>query len=280
MKRYDDAARHYEEAIELDRKMRALGWLPRTQCDYARMLLQRDAPGDREQALVLLAEALETSRRLGLKGWLEMALELKLQAQGVDSSDTKSSIDLVMASIGAKRPDLARHAATDGTVTLMFSDMVNFTGMTERLGDHKAHAIVGAHNALVREQCAAHQGSEIELQGDGFLLAFASSQHGLRCAVAIQRSFAAYNLEHSEEPIHVRIGVHTGEAIKDADKFFGLNVILTARIAAQAAGEQILVSSTVKALTDRDPDVRFDEGRELELKGLAGTHRVFGVGWE
>ncbi len=78
----------------------------------------------------------------------------------------------------------------------------------------------------------------------------------------------------------MRIGVHTGEAIKDADKFFGLNVILTARIAAQAAGERILVSSALKALTERDPDVRFDEGRELELKGLAGTHCVFGVGWE
>jgi class 3 adenylate cyclase len=280
MQRYDDAARHFEEAIEVDRQMRALGWLPRTQCDYARMLVERDAPGDREKALELLGEALETSQELGLTAWLDMALELKLQVQGVDSSDTKSSISLVMASVDAKRPDLSPHAATDGTVTLMFSDMVNFTAMTERLGDRKAHEIVGAHNALVREQCASHGGSEIELQGDGFLLAFPTAQQGLRCAIQIQRGFAAYNWEHSEEPIHVRIGLHTGAAIKDADRFFGLSVILAARIAALAKGEQILVSSTVKALTDRDPDVRFDEGREVELKGLAGTYRVLGVGWE
>jgi class 3 adenylate cyclase len=278
MRRDDDAERHFEEAIEVDRRMRADGWLPRTQCDFARMLLERDAPRDREKALVLLAESLETSRRLGLKGWLDMALELKLQLQGVDSSDTKSSILLVMASVNARRPDLATHAATDGIVTLMFSDIVNFTTMTERLGDRRSHEIVAAHNAIVREQCAAHGGSEIELQGDGFLLAFPSAQQGLRCAIAIQRGFAAYNSEN-DEPIQVRIGLHTGEAIKDADKFFGLAVILAARIADQAEGEQILVSSTVKGLMERDVDLRFDPGRDVTLKGISETQRLFAVSW-
>jgi class 3 adenylate cyclase len=279
MQRYDDGVRHFEEAIEVDREMRALGWLPRTQCDYARMLVERDGPGDREKALMLLAESLETSRKLGLKGWLDMGLELKLRVQGVDSSDTKSSIAVVMASVGAKQPDLSPHAATDGTVTLMFSDMVNFTAMTERLGDRKAHEVVRAHNAIVREQCTAHQGSEIELQGDGFLLAFPTAQQGLRCGIEIQRGFAAYNRKHAEEPIQVRIGLHTGEAIKDADKFFGLSVILAARIAAQAKGEEILVSSAVKTLTERDADLRFDPGRDVSLKGISDSQRLFTVSW-
>ena len=279
MKRYDDAARHFEDAIEVDRAMRAFGWLPRTQCDYARMLVERDGPGDREKALTLLAESLETSGRLGLKGWLDMGLELKLRVQGVDSSDTKSSIAMVMASVGVKQPDLSPHAATDGTVTLMFSDMVNFTAMTERLGDRKAHDVVGAHNSIVREQCAAHGGSEIELLGDGFLLAFPSPQQGLRCAIEIQRGFVTYNRKHTEEPIHVRIGLHTGEAIKDADKFFGLSVILAARIGAQAKGEEILVSQAVKALTERDADLRFDPGREVPLKGISDPQRLFTVSW-
>jgi class 3 adenylate cyclase len=61
----------------------------------------------------------------------------------------------------------------------------------------------------------------------------------------------------------VRIGLYTGEAIKEADDFYGKNVILAARTAGQAQGDEILVSSLLK-----------------ELKGLAGQHRVFEEGWE
>jgi adenylate cyclase len=67
--------------------------------------------------------------------------------------------------------------------------------------------------------------------------------------------------------------------IKEADDFFGKNVILAARIAAQAAGGEILVSSILKELVESGGDLRFDVGRELALKGFSGTHRVFAVAW-
>ncbi len=84
----------------------------------------------------------------------------------------------------------------------------------------------------------------------------------------------------------MRIGLHTGEAIKEADAqtgrddFYGKNVILAARIAGQAQGGEILVSSLLKELTESAGDIEFGEGREVELKGLAGQHRVFEVAWE
>jgi class 3 adenylate cyclase/tRNA A-37 threonylcarbamoyl transferase component Bud32 len=279
MHRWEDAVRHFEEAIEVDRQARARGWLPRTQCDYARVLMDRNQPGDQERALELLGEALETSQELGLKGWLDMCLELKLRAQGVDSGAVTASIDVVASSVGQRRPDLAPHTAPDGTVTLMFSDMEGFTEMTERLGDLAAREVIRAHNAIVREQLAAHGGYEVELQGDGFLLAFSSARRGLLCAITVQRAFAAYNEAHPDEPIRVRIGLHTGEALKDADKFFGKTVILAARIAAQAKGGEILVSSLLKELTQSVGDLRFGKGREVELKGISERQRLFPVEW-
>ena len=75
----------------------------------------------------------------------------------------------------------------------------------------------------------------------------------------------------------VFIGLHTGEAIKEGADFFGKSVILAARIASQALGGQILVSSLLRALVESSGEFGFDEGRELELKGLAGTHQVFEV---
>jgi class 3 adenylate cyclase len=280
MRRWDDAVRHFEEAIEVDEKMRARGWLPRTQCDYARMLLDRGAPADRQKALELLGEALETCQELGLKGWLDMCLELKLRAQGVESSSALASIDVVASSVGERRPDLAPHVAPDGTVTLMFSDMEGFTAMTERLGDLEAREVIRRHNAVVREQLSAHGGYEVELQGDGFLLAFSSARSALLCAIAIQRAFAAYSEAHPDEPIRVRIGLHTGEALKDADKFFGKTVILAARIASVARGGEILASSLLKELTESTGDLRFGAAREVDLKGLSERQRVHAVEWE
>jgi class 3 adenylate cyclase len=179
-----------------------------------------------------------------------------------------------------RQPDLRGFAAPDGRVTLMFSDMEGFTEMTERLGDREAHRVIRAHNAIVREQLRAHGGVELELQGDGFLLAFGDPVAALRCAIAIERTLAAYSAEHPEQPIRVRIGLHTGEAIKEAEGFFGKTVILAARIAAQARGGEILVSAVVKEATARAPDVRFGETREARLKGLASAYALHAVAWD
>ncbi len=80
--------------------------------------------------------------------------------------------------------------------------------------------------------------------------------------------------------LRIRIGLHTGETIKDADKFFGRSVVQAFRVADLAAGGEILVSALTRELVSSAGDLVFDAGREVELKGLSGTHRVFGVRWE
>jgi len=78
----------------------------------------------------------------------------------------------------------------------------------------------------------------------------------------------------------MRLGLlHTGEAIKEADRFFVKTVILAARIAAQARGGEILVSSPLRELVASAGKFAFGDGREVELKGLSGRHRVFGLAW-
>jgi class 3 adenylate cyclase len=105
--------------------------------------------------------------------------------------------------------------------------------------------------------------------GDGFMLAFGSARRALQCAADIQRAFAERN-ESAEEPIRVRIGLHTGEAIKEADDFYGKNVILAARIAGQAQGGEILVSSLLKELTESAGDIAFGEGAGGGAEGARG----------
>jgi class 3 adenylate cyclase len=221
---------------------------------------------------------------------VERALALKLELQGTDakSLDVQKSVFVVADAVETRRPDLGSHAAPDGTVTLLFSDMVGFTAMTERLGDLRARDVIRHHNQVVREQLQAHGGYEVELQGDGFLLAFGSARQGLQCAIAIQRAFAEHARRggsgsgsgEGQEPVRVRIGAHTGEALKDADKFFGKTVILAARIADQAEAGEILVSSLVRDLTASAGDIAFGDEREVQLKGISASQRLVPIRWE
>ena len=109
------------------------------------------------------------------------------------------------------------------------------------------------------------------------MVAFQSAKKGLDCAIAIQRAFDGHNAADGEH-VKVRIGLHAGEAIKDGDDFYGKNVILASRVAGKAVGGEILVSSLVRALVESSVEPgTFGDAREVELKGLAGTHTVYAV---
>jgi len=279
MGHHDEAVSHFEDSLEILGRLRARYWIADTQRFLAEVLMARDASGDKARAIDLLNAAIDAARQSGMDYLLKRAIAAKLDIQGVDSATLEGTIHTVHARVQDVRPNLAEHAAPDGTVTIMFSDIVGFTAMTERLGDLRAREVVRGHNGIVREILAAHAGYEVELQGDGFLLAFGSARQALLCAIAIQKRFADRNAT-ADEPLQVRIGLHTGEALRDADKFFGRTVILAARIAGAANGGEILVSSLLKQLTESTGDVHFGAARQLELKGISGVQEAFGVQFE
>jgi pimeloyl-ACP methyl ester carboxylesterase/class 3 adenylate cyclase len=177
--------------------------------------------------------------------------------------------------VQAELPQLRSEAVSpDGTVTIMFSDIEGSTSLADRLGDKRFMDVLREHNAIIREHVQTHGGYEVKSEGDGFMVAFQSARRAIDCAAAIQHALAARN-ESAEEPVRVRMGLHSGEVIKEGEDFFGRNVILAARVAAQATGGEILVSSVLKSLVESAGDVLFDEPRSAELKGLSGTHLMY-----
>jgi class 3 adenylate cyclase/tetratricopeptide (TPR) repeat protein len=188
-------------------------------------------------------------------------------------------LDAMAEAAVAEPRELRAHSAPDGTVTLLFSDVEDSSPLFERLGDLRAQDIVRAHNEIIREQINLHKGFEVKSLGDGFMIAFSSARRALLCAIGIQRAFAAYCDEHTDQPIRVRIGLHVGETISESADFFGKAVILAARIAARARGGEILVSSTMRDLTETAGDLRFTEAGDTQLKGFPGTHRLYRVIW-
>ena len=190
---------------------------------------------------------------------------------------SQTAIDRILSWVEQEKPDLGRVSTPDGTVTVLFSDIEDSTRLTERLGDERWLEVLNVHNTIVRAQVGEHGGYEVKSQGDGFMVAFPSARRAVRCAIDIQRALAR-RAAGGELPLRVRIGINTGEAIHKQGDFYGKSVILAARIADQAHGGVILVSSLVRELTEAAGDLSFHEAGEVELKGLSGSHRLFRVG--
>ena len=108
------------------------------------------------------------------------------------------------------------------------------------------------------------------------MLAFSSARRAVSCAKSIQHRVARES-DGEAPPVRVRIGIHTGDALREADEFFGTTVHYAARVAGHALGGEILVSSVVRDLVAGSPDMIFLEGSEVELKGIEGLHRLYGV---
>jgi class 3 adenylate cyclase len=190
-----------------------------------------------------------------------------------------SSIQKIAALVDPADIDFQGRTSPEGAVTMLFTDIEGSTEMVERLGDAAWVEVLRAHNSLVRAILARFDGIEVKAQGDGFMLAFQSSRMALGCAIEIQRALEADAVENPEHAPRVRVGLHSGSAIQEESDFFGLNVILAARIADRARGGEILVSQQLREYAHADREVEFLEGQELTLKGLAGRHMVYPVVW-
>ena len=165
-----------------------------------------------------------------------------------------------------------------GFRAIMFTDLKDSTRMTTLYGDAKALHMLHVHNALTRNSLNAHRGREIKHTGDGIMASFASVPDAVACAIAIQSAFAAYNQEHRDAPLYLRIGLSAGEPIEDHGDLFGKVVQLAARLCAQAEPDRILIDQVVRDQWSDKPLPLSDLG-ELSLKGFDSPVRVYQINW-
>jgi class 3 adenylate cyclase/tetratricopeptide (TPR) repeat protein len=279
---HEAALAHHEAALAMHERMQAVPWVARTRYDLAGALVARGAEFDRERALGLLNDALDTANSIGMTKLVEDVLKAKLELQGVRAGDSiMASIDIVAAGISIERPDLRKHAASDGTVAVLFSDVEGYTTMNERLGDVRTQELLHAHDTLVRDAVAAHGGTVVKSAGDGYMIVFSDAKAAVACAVAVQRAHAQHDFGIDVDTIRVRIGSHVGEVIREGDDFFGRTVILAARVAAEAGGGEILVSDALVASVGdlAESNIAVGPPRGVELKGIRGTQTVHPIEW-
>jgi class 3 adenylate cyclase len=168
----------------------------------------------------------------------------------------------------------------DGTVTLMFSDVSDYSGITDRLGDLAANELLREYATVVREHTAALGGHVVKSHGDGLMIAFPSVVRALRCAVDVQQHLAKRNIETVGEPLHVHIGVHAGDVVREGDDYLGSAVIIASRLADAAEADEILVSLVGRELVAGTREFSFEPAREVTLKGITETRLAYPVAWQ
>ena len=165
-----------------------------------------------------------------------------------------------------------------GIRTVLFTDVVNSTTLTQSLGDEAALAIVGVHDTIVRDALSALGGREVKHTGDGIMASFVSAASAVRCAIQIQQELDKHAQLNSEHPLKVRVGAAAGEPVEKNNDLFGSTVQLAARLCAHAQPEQILVSSAIAELCI-GKGLSFEDLGEVTLKGFTSPVRAHAAGW-
>jgi class 3 adenylate cyclase len=163
-----------------------------------------------------------------------------------------------------------------GIRTVLFTDIVGSTELTQRLGDDAAMALLQVHDTIVRDALGASGGREVKHTGDGIMACFVSTVAAVRCATRIQRALAEHEHANGEVPVKVRIGAAAGEPVENHQDLFGSTVQLAARLCSHAEPEQSLVSNAVAELC-LGKGLTFRDLGEVSLKGFDRPIRVHAI---
>jgi class 3 adenylate cyclase len=168
----------------------------------------------------------------------------------------------------------------EGTVTLMFADVCDYSGLTDRLGDVAANEVLREYTRLVRSFIEKQGGHVVKSHGDGLMVAFPSVLRALRCAVDVQQALAKRNVNTIDEPLRAHLGIHAGEVVREGDDYLGRAVIVASRLADAAGPDEILVSSVARELAAGTREFTFESPRDVALKGVTEAGLAFPLAWQ
>jgi class 3 adenylate cyclase len=230
-----------------------------------------EAPYEGARARVLLAQAI---REQGDAETSTMELRAARSTfEKLGAVPDRSAVDELLASTTTAAGPVASER---GVKTFLFTDVVKSTDLVEAIGDEAWLDVVRWHDETLRSLFATHRGEEVDHAGDGFFVAFDDPAGALECAVSVQRRLAEHRRDHGYAP-SVRIGVHATAASRLGRAFRGKGVHEAARIAALAAGGEILASTETVGRAGRSFAV--SGPREVRLKGISTPVEVVAIDW-
>lgn len=153
--------------------------------------------------------------------------------------------------------------------SILFTDIVSSTEQAHKLGDTAWKSLLNRHDQMCRDTVAKCHGKHFKSTGDGILATFDGPGRGISCAQEVIEKGRAMGLE-------IRSGMHTGECELRGNEVSGVAVHLSARVAAQAQGGEVLVSRTFRDLVAGSRH-SFEPRGDFRLKGFDEEWALFSV---
>ncbi|MCE8539227.1 hypothetical protein KBY27_17355 [Ruegeria pomeroyi] len=148
-------------------------------------------------------------------------------------------------------------------MAILMADIVGYSRLMGADQSGTMDALRDLRGALFNPVVDQHRGNIIKNLGDGWLVGFPSVSDAVSCAIAIQTGLIGH------DTIRLRIGIHTGEVIFEADDAFGEGINVAARLEALAEPGQILISDTAMNSLDQKAAAQFHGGAAQKLKNIA-----------
>lgn len=190
---------------------------------------------------------------------------------GVELTGTLSDL---LAAVDNESGRLAMRNSGLSTATVMFTDVVDSTALSQHLGDRHWSELISAHFDDLKTIVEDQGGRLVKTLGDGGMYVFPSATSALLAAESIQQSVTS----RDNQDLRLRIGIHTGDVIPSEGDFLGMTVSKAARVASGAVGDQVLVSSTTADMVNAT-EFEFGEPVMAELKGIEGIHTLRPLNW-
>jgi class 3 adenylate cyclase len=215
--------------------------------------------------------SMEITRRLaaGIAGANLVVVEGKLTEA---TEQVQAAIDEFLGDASTPVSGRARASAASGTAVILFTDIVDSTRLTERMGDVSFRDASRSLDAGLRAAIRDAGGMAIDgkVLGDGVLATFQSA------AQAIDGARRCLSLSAASD-LGLHIGLHAGDVIREDNNVYGGAVNIASRICSLSAPGEILVSDVVRGMARTSSDVAFEDRGEHALKGVADAQRVFAV---
>jgi adenylate cyclase len=154
--------------------------------------------------------------------------------------------------------------------TFLFADLAGFTALTEAHGDEEAADLAQSFFAEIRALLAEHCASEVKTIGDAMMIHCHHPPRAVELGLAVVDRFAS-----SLDFPAVRVGIHSGPAVRRGHDWFGSAVNVAARVAGTAtAGEVLLTEATVEAC-DWLGGIELESEGEQRFRNLPRPVRVY-----
>jgi adenylate cyclase len=153
---------------------------------------------------------------------------------------------------------------------IMFADMVGYTALMQE-DERLAKANRDRNRDVLVRRVKEHGGEILQFYGDGTLSVFQSAIAAVECGIQIQADL------RTPPEIPVRVGIHTGDIIRDDDGVFGDGVNLAARIQGLAIPGSVLISEKVFDDVKNQPEIRTRSLGSFAVKNVKKPMEVWAI---